>query len=105
MSNWKETIARKFSNHSARREEIHNSLYAILQDLSCEESIEKVELNVESEYPLVWEISINGRKETIGESDVETAQKGYNFNSQLQFSENKKDIMEALQDLLVQKFK
>ncbi|GIP08154.1 hypothetical protein J1TS5_03240 [Paenibacillus macerans] len=104
MSDWKETISQKFAAINARRAEIHKPLYALVQELSRESSIREADLELVSEHPLIWSVSINGRVVQISENDVDLAQRIYNEPFDSSISEDRKDITEALKELLVQKF-
>lgn len=105
LTDWKKDISSVFINNEARRVEINNPLNDLLNELKSEEGIHQASFELVNEFPLIWNVQINGKEAQIVEADVALAQRLYDEPYDKTFSDPKRDVTEVLKEILVVKFK
>lgn len=101
-TDWKDTIKASFDNHSNRRAEIQTALNKLLGELKGSPYNLNTSLELTSEYPLTWNISIGKKVISINEYDISDSQRimdpaGYP-------TKELGDLTEGLKKLLAERF-
>ncbi|ASA23512.1 hypothetical protein [Paenibacillus donghaensis] len=105
MSEWAKKIAGVFINNETRRTEIQQPLSELLIELKSEQGIREASVELVSEFPLVWNVIINGKQAKISEEDVALAQRLYDEPYEKTFTDPKRDVNDVLKELLMNRFK
>lgn len=105
VSEWAKQIAGVFINNETRRTEIQQPLNELLIELKSEQGIREASVELVSEFPLVWNVVINGKQAKISEEDVSLAQRLYDEPYEKTFTDPKRDVNDVLKELLMNRFK
>lgn len=101
---WKAKIKKKVSQRVARQQEIHSGLHDLLTELTAAPYNLRVKLSLVEEGPLAWEVSIAHKQFIITENDVSERQRVYDDTPRREILPEKRDLKEALINILSHKF-
>ncbi|MFC5468426.1 hypothetical protein ACFPPD_06815 [Cohnella suwonensis] len=106
MNDWKKRIVDKVVEHNARRAEVHSTLTRLVNELKNENGISSGGVELASEHPLTWDVTIERKMVQVTESEVSRHQVIFEQGKYggLEETNEKKSVEDALKELLATRF-
>lgn len=106
MEDWKTRITNKISEYDARRTELHKALYSLVEELKRESVVKSGGIELVSDHPLVWQVSVNRKTVQITEFDIVNNQKTFDFDNigNAVESTEKLSVDDVIKSLLIKHF-